>query len=211
MFACEMGANLPQTVPGHDVDLFDDYCEHLLVRSIAALRPLSQADRAAGAIAALEEAGAEIAPLATTMTVTDKATGETSERAITLAWDLLTREFQLPKDRLTVTVYHTDDEAHGLWKRIAGLPDEDQAPQSHEHFYSRSDAPRLEGEDHSKDIDFTPAGIRARCEAGYRDTMEAIREAPWTEADTIALANQTRTAPTPAFASITTSPGARTR
>jgi NTE family protein len=41
-------------------------------------------------------------------------------------------------------------------------------------------APRLEGEDHTKDIDFTPAGIRARCEAGYRDTMDAVRAAPWT-------------------------------
>lgn len=32
VFADEMGARLPRTVPGHDVDLFDDYCEHLLVR-----------------------------------------------------------------------------------------------------------------------------------------------------------------------------------
>lgn len=32
VFAGEMGARLPQTLPGHDVDLFDDYCEHLLVR-----------------------------------------------------------------------------------------------------------------------------------------------------------------------------------
>ena len=32
VFALEMGASLPQTVPGHDIDLFDDYCEHLLVR-----------------------------------------------------------------------------------------------------------------------------------------------------------------------------------
>ncbi len=32
VFAGEMGARLPRTVPGHDVDLFDDYCEHLLVR-----------------------------------------------------------------------------------------------------------------------------------------------------------------------------------
>ena len=32
VFADEMGARLPKTVPGHDVDLFDDYCEHLLVR-----------------------------------------------------------------------------------------------------------------------------------------------------------------------------------
>ncbi|WP_101048989.1 GNAT family N-acetyltransferase [Macromonas nakdongensis] len=35
VFAGEMGARLPQTVPGHDVDLFDDYCEHLLVRDAA--------------------------------------------------------------------------------------------------------------------------------------------------------------------------------
>lgn len=40
-------------------------------------------------------------------------------------------------------------------------------------------APRLEGEDHTKDIDFTTAGIRARCEAGYRDAHEAIAEQPW--------------------------------
>jgi putative hemolysin len=35
VFAGEMGARLPKTVPGHDVDLFDDYCEHLLVRDAA--------------------------------------------------------------------------------------------------------------------------------------------------------------------------------
>jgi alanyl-tRNA synthetase len=46
------------------------------------------------------------------------------EQAISLAWDLMTREFALPKDRLSVTVYHTDDEAWNLWKKIAGLPDE---------------------------------------------------------------------------------------
>ncbi|WP_221794764.1 alanine--tRNA ligase [Aquisediminimonas sediminicola] len=45
------------------------------------------------------------------------------ERAITLAWDLLTREWGLDKERLCVTVYHTDDEAFDLWKKIAGLPD----------------------------------------------------------------------------------------
>ncbi|KGM30861.1 alanine--tRNA ligase, partial [Inquilinus limosus] len=46
------------------------------------------------------------------------------ERAIDLAWGLITREFGLPKDKLLVTVYHTDDEAAGLWRRIAGLPEE---------------------------------------------------------------------------------------
>ena len=35
VFAAEMGATLPNTVPGHDIDLFDDYCEHLLVRDEA--------------------------------------------------------------------------------------------------------------------------------------------------------------------------------
>ncbi len=35
VFALEMGARLPKTVPGHDVDLFDDFCEHLLVRDKA--------------------------------------------------------------------------------------------------------------------------------------------------------------------------------
>ena len=46
------------------------------------------------------------------------------EQAITLAWDLLTREWGLPPEKLTVTVYHTDDEAAALWKKIAGLPEE---------------------------------------------------------------------------------------
>ncbi len=35
VFATEMGANLPNTLLGHDIDLFDDYCEHLLVRDVA--------------------------------------------------------------------------------------------------------------------------------------------------------------------------------
>jgi alanyl-tRNA synthetase len=46
------------------------------------------------------------------------------ERAIELAWNLLTREWGLPADRLTATVYHTDDEAYDLWHKIAALPEE---------------------------------------------------------------------------------------
>ena len=46
------------------------------------------------------------------------------EQAITHAWTLLTKEWALPAEKLLVTVYHTDDEAFGLWKKIAGLPDE---------------------------------------------------------------------------------------
>ncbi len=45
------------------------------------------------------------------------------DRAIELAWNLLTKEWGLSPDRLTATVYHTDDEAFDLWKKIAGLPD----------------------------------------------------------------------------------------
>jgi len=43
--------------------------------------------------------------------------------AIELAWKLITREFGLSTDRLLVTVYHNDDEAWQLWKKVAGLPD----------------------------------------------------------------------------------------
>ncbi len=46
------------------------------------------------------------------------------DRAIELAWNLITKEWGIDPARLTVTVYHTDDEAFDLWKRIAGLPDE---------------------------------------------------------------------------------------
>ena len=45
------------------------------------------------------------------------------ERAISLAWELLTGEWGLPADRLTATVYHTDDEAYELWRKISGLPE----------------------------------------------------------------------------------------
>ncbi len=45
------------------------------------------------------------------------------DRAIELAWGLITREFELPADKLLVTVYHDDEEAFGLWRKIAGLPE----------------------------------------------------------------------------------------
>ncbi|WP_111558679.1 alanine--tRNA ligase [Paracoccus sediminilitoris] len=44
--------------------------------------------------------------------------------AIPYAWELLTKEFGIPKDRLLVTVYHTDDEAAAMWKKVAGLTDD---------------------------------------------------------------------------------------
>src|SRR5262249_29430731 len=46
------------------------------------------------------------------------------ERAIELAWNLVTKEFALPKNRLSVTVYPSDEDARALWKKIAKLPDE---------------------------------------------------------------------------------------
>jgi alanyl-tRNA synthetase len=46
------------------------------------------------------------------------------DRAIELAWNLITKEFGLDKKRLLVTVYHDDEQAHALWKKIAGLGDD---------------------------------------------------------------------------------------
>ncbi|WP_375639900.1 MULTISPECIES: alanine--tRNA ligase [unclassified Bartonella] len=46
------------------------------------------------------------------------------EEAIFLSWNLLTKEFCLPKDKLLVTVYQSDDVAAELWRKISGLPDE---------------------------------------------------------------------------------------
>ena len=45
------------------------------------------------------------------------------EQAITYAWEMVTKEFSINKDRLIVTVYHTDDEAFNLWKKI-GVPED---------------------------------------------------------------------------------------
>ena len=45
------------------------------------------------------------------------------DRAIELAWNLVTKEFGLPVDRLLITVFSEDDQAFDLWKKIAGLPE----------------------------------------------------------------------------------------
>lgn len=44
--------------------------------------------------------------------------------AIPFAWELLTKDFGINKDKLLVTVYHTDDEAANIWKKVAGIPDD---------------------------------------------------------------------------------------
>lgn len=46
------------------------------------------------------------------------------EDAIEFSWNLLTKEYGLDPNRLLVTVYHTDDEAFNIWKKVAGLPDD---------------------------------------------------------------------------------------
>ncbi len=46
------------------------------------------------------------------------------EQAIPYAWEVLTKELEIPTEKLLVTVYHTDDEAADIWKKVAGLPDD---------------------------------------------------------------------------------------
>jgi alanyl-tRNA synthetase len=45
------------------------------------------------------------------------------ESAIKFAWELITKDYGISKEKLTVTVFHEDDEAFNLWKKIAGLQD----------------------------------------------------------------------------------------
>ncbi len=67
--------------------------------------------------------------------------------AIIWAWELLTSVFGLPKDRLLVTVYHTDDEAYDLWHKEIGLPkdriirigDNKGAPFASDNFWQMAD------------------------------------------------------------------------
>jgi alanyl-tRNA synthetase len=44
------------------------------------------------------------------------------EQAIFYAWEFVTKNLSLPKDKLCITVFSEDDEAYGLWQKIAGLP-----------------------------------------------------------------------------------------
>ena len=46
------------------------------------------------------------------------------EQAISYAWNLITKEFGIDKNRLYVTVFHKDEDAFNLWKKIAGLSDD---------------------------------------------------------------------------------------
>lgn len=46
------------------------------------------------------------------------------EEAINYAWELVTKGFGLPKDRLAVTVFHTDEVSRNIWKKVSGLPED---------------------------------------------------------------------------------------
>ncbi|HSX61668.1 MAG TPA: alanine--tRNA ligase [Tahibacter sp.] len=67
--------------------------------------------------------------------------------AITYAWELLTDVWKLPKERLLVTVYHTDDEAFDIWNKVVGLPadrivrigDNKGAPFASDNFWQMAD------------------------------------------------------------------------
>ncbi|HEU4857904.1 MAG TPA: alanine--tRNA ligase [Rhodanobacteraceae bacterium] len=67
--------------------------------------------------------------------------------AIEWAWELLTGVFKLPADKLWVTVYHTDDEAYGIWKDVVGVPaerivrigDNKGAPFASDNFWQMAD------------------------------------------------------------------------
>ncbi|MDA8676544.1 alanine--tRNA ligase [Candidatus Pelagibacter bacterium] len=62
------------------------------------------------------------------------------EQAIIHAWNLLTKEFGLPKEKLLVTVYHEDKESFNLWKKIAGLSDDKIIKiSSSDNFWSMGD------------------------------------------------------------------------
>jgi alanyl-tRNA synthetase len=67
--------------------------------------------------------------------------------AIAWAWELLTQVWKLPAERLLVTVYHTDDEAHALWRDMVGIPEErivrigdnKGAPYASDNFWQMAD------------------------------------------------------------------------
>lgn len=69
------------------------------------------------------------------------------KEAISWAWELLTRVWKLPAERLLVTVYHTDEEAYGLWRDVIGLPearivrigDNKGAPFASDNFWQMAD------------------------------------------------------------------------
>jgi alanyl-tRNA synthetase len=61
------------------------------------------------------------------------------EQAIAYSWELVTRDFGLPKDRLMVSVFVEDDDAAAIWKKVAGLPDEKIVRLTDDNFWRMGD------------------------------------------------------------------------
>ena len=61
------------------------------------------------------------------------------EQAIAYSWELVTKDFGLPKDRLMVSVYVDDDDAVAIWKKVAGLPDEKIVRLTDDNFWRMGD------------------------------------------------------------------------
>ena len=62
------------------------------------------------------------------------------EQAIFYAWELLTKEFNIPKEKLFVTIYHTDTEAEKIWKKISGFSDDKIIKiKTNDNFWSMGD------------------------------------------------------------------------
>ncbi len=61
------------------------------------------------------------------------------EEAIKFSWELLTKVFELPKDKLLVTVHYTDEEAARLWNKIAGIPDSEIIRLDKDNFWAMGD------------------------------------------------------------------------
>ena len=62
------------------------------------------------------------------------------EQAIFYAWELLTKEFNIPKEKLLVTIYHTDIEAEKIWKKISGFSDDKIIKiKTNDNFWSMGD------------------------------------------------------------------------
>lgn len=108
-------------------------------------------------------------------------------------WDVLGRQKEIQYSSRAVNHVNRQKQIHRLRHVISEMakhvPERDRATEEVQELMSwgckttvhivRLLAPRLDGEDHTKDIDFTASGIKARWAAGYTDTQDAIAEKPW--------------------------------
>jgi NTE family protein len=110
-------------------------------------------------------------------------------------WEVLHRQKDIQYSSRVATHIARQRQLHRLRHVISELtrrlPEElrsDPAVQELAHYGCRTQmhvvrllAPRLDNENHTKDIDFSPAGIRLRWEAGYADTQRALQRAAWND------------------------------